>query len=199
MRRAVVLLWTLALGLALEYTVAPGDTLFSLSRRFSVPVERIRELNGLEGDLIRVGQRLVLPDPERPNFAALVRPYLGAPYRFGGTGSGGFDCSGLVGAVYARLGVRLPRTAAAMYRALPPVKVLRPGDLVFFSFGGKRVDHVGIYLGEGRFVHASTRGVVIEPLDAPWYRRVFVGARRVIGYDGRNERAQDHPAGAPPR
>ena len=199
MRRAVVLLWMLALGLALEYTVAPGDTLFSLSRRFGVSVERIRELNGLKGDLIRVGERLYLPDPERPDFAALVRPYLGAPYRFGGTGPGGFDCSGLVGAVYARLGVRLPRTAAAMYRALPPAGALLPGDLVFFSFSGGRVDHVGIYLGGGRFVHASTRGVVIEPLAAPWYQRVFLGARRVIRYDGANERTQDHPAGAPPR
>jgi len=71
---------------------------------------------------------------------------------------------------------------------------------VFFSFSGQRIDHVGIYLGNGRFVHASTRGVVVEKLDLPWYQEAFQGARRVpLGYDGANERAQDHPLGTAPR
>ena len=191
-------LWLIfGLALAWEYRVKPGDTLFSLARRYGTTVEAIQRANGLKGDLIRVGEVLTIPGPD---FEALVRPYLGAPYRYGGTGEGGFDCSGLVLRVYQRLGVRLPRTSRAMFESLPPVSEPGPGDLVFFSFSGGAVDHVGIYLGGGRFVHASDRGVVVEPLDAPWYRRAFRGARRVpLGYDGANERAQDHPAGAAPR
>ena len=77
----------------------------------------------------------------------------------------------------------LPRTTKEQYRTLPPVEgPLRPGDLVFFSFGGKEVDHVGIYLGRGVFAHASSYGsrVVIESLEAPFYRKVYRGARRVM-------------------
>ncbi len=187
----------LGLAFAWQYRVAPGDTLYSLARRYGTTVEAIRRANGLSSDLIRVGEVIEIPGPD---FEALVRPYLGAPYRFGGTGEGGFDCSGLVLRVYQKLGVRLPRTARAMFQSLPAVADPKPGDLVFFSFSGKAIDHVGIYLGRGRFVHASNRGVVIEPLDAPWYRRAYRGARSVpLSYDGRNERAQDHPAGAAPR
>ena len=201
MRRWVFLGVFLGLALAGRHVVAPGDTLFSLARLYGTTVEELKRLNGLDSDLIKVGQVLIVPgEGRRPEIVELVRPYLGAPYRFGGTGEGGFDCSGLVLVVYQKLGVSLPRTAAEMYQELLPVKEPRPGDLVFFSFGGVRPDHVGIYLGGGEFVHASNRGVVIERLDAPWYRRAYIGARRVLlSYDVSNERAQDHPAGAAPR
>jgi len=199
-RRLPGLLAVLGLAYAFGYLVEPGDTLYSLARRFGTTVEALKAANGLEGDLIRVGQRLEIPLPSRPDVLALVRPYLGAPYRYGGTGEGGFDCSGLVVRVYRELGVRLPRTSAEMFRQLPPVVEPLPGDLVFFSFSGNVIDHVGIYLGEGRFAHASNRGVVIEPLDLPWYKKAFRGARRVpLSYDGANERAQDHPVGTAPR
>jgi len=179
------------------YLVRPGDTLFSLARRFNTTVEAIRRANGLEGDLILVGQSLVIPPPD---LEALVTPYLGARYRLGATGPREFDCSGLVVRVYRELGVELPRTSAAQFEALEPVDEPRPGDLVFFGFRGTGVDHVGIYLGEGRFVHASVKGVVIEDLGLPWYRRAYRGARRVpLGYDSGNERAQDHTPGATPR
>ena len=83
---------------------------------------------------------------------------------------------------YAELGVALPRTTKEQYQAFPPAEAPRPGDLVFFSFGGKEVDHVGIYLGRGVFAHASSYGsrVVIESLEAPFYRKVYRGARRVM-------------------
>ncbi len=201
MRRGLPLWLFLALWAgAWSYRVEPGDTLYALARRYRTTVAAIQAASGLKGTLIRVGQRLEIPAPPPPAIEALVRPFLGAPYRYGGTGKGGFDCSGLVVRVYRELGVRLPRTAAGQFRALPPAGGLRPGDLVFFSFSGGAIDHVGIYLGAGRFVHASDRGVVIERLDLPWYRRAYRGARRVpLGYDGRNERAQDHTPGAAPR
>lgn len=107
---------------------------------------------------------------------------VGAPYRYGGASPQGFDCSGLVLYAHGQLGLAVPRTAEAQQRAARPVKraQLEPGDLVFFRLGGDEVDHVGIYVGGGRFVHAPRAGrpVIADALDDPYYERRFAGAGR---------------------
>ncbi len=110
---------------------------------------------------------------------------VGTPYRHGGnTPEGGFDCSGLVGYVFREAaGVGLPRTTQGLSQhAVPRVdrKHLRPGDLVFF--GTRRVSHVGIYVGEGRFVHAPSHGgtVRMDALDGPYWRDQYLQARRIL-------------------
>ncbi len=126
-------------------------------------------------------------DPVRAN-DVLMRALglVGTPYRYGGnTPAGGFDCSGLVGFVYldaARL--YLPRTTreiAKVDSTTPPRDRLASGDIVVFADGG-RVFHVGIYVGEGRFVHApSTGGTVrLDRIDSPYWSRVYAGARRIL-------------------
>lgn len=107
----------------------------------------------------------------------------GSRYRYGGVSRGGFDCSGFTRWVYAKHGVSLPHNAAAQSRTGKKVakSELQPGDLVFFSTRGKRVGHVGVYTGNGKFIHASNPrgGVKIDSLSSSYYGSRFVGARRV--------------------
>jgi cell wall-associated NlpC family hydrolase len=119
-------------------------------------------------------------DPASRNAAAarLATRYLGAPYVRAGSSPSGFDCSGLVRHVFATVGVALPHNAAQQYRYGTPIArdYLVPGDLVFFD----RLRHNGIYLGDGRFVHATRPGgVMIARLDNEWFRARWVGARRL--------------------
>jgi len=110
--------------------------------------------------------------------ARIATRYLGAPYVWGGASAAGFDCSGLITHVYGKVGVSIPHNAAQQYRYGTAVArdQLQAGDLVFFN----RLHHNGIYLGEGRFIHATKPGGVrIARLDDDWFRSRWVGARRL--------------------
>lgn len=110
--------------------------------------------------------------------------YRGVKYRFGGATPVGFDCSGYVMYVYNKHGIKLPRTADIQYKAGRPVKGkkdLKPGDLVFFETYEKGASHVGIYQGNGKFIHASSsRGVMVSSLSEAYYAKRYLGARRVL-------------------
>lgn len=125
-------------------------------------------------------------NPTRSTLMSRANSQRGTPYRYGTSGGGTFDCSGFTSAMYRKVGVRLPRTAAEQFGVGQHIaKVsLTKGDLVFFSntAGRRGVSHVGIYAGNGMFIHASSRGhaVRIDTLSRGYYASHFAGGRRLL-------------------
>jgi len=116
------------------------------------------------------------------NLFSSIGLYIGTAYRYGGKSPDGFDCSGFVQYLYEKnFLMLLPRTSGelASLGSVVPRNSLRPGDLVFFSAGG-RIDHVGIFIGGERFAHASINGVKISSLRERWYTEHYACSARLL-------------------
>ena len=122
----------------------------------------------------------------RESLVKTARDFIGVPYLWGGTSlETGFDCSGLTMTVYQLNGLNLPRHSRTQYDAGSPVSInqLQKGDLVFFALKGKRkVSHVGIYIGDGKFIHAPSHGkkICIEYLSTPFFAKGFVSGQNYL-------------------
>ncbi|MGD0472567.1 MAG: C40 family peptidase [Candidatus Velthaea sp.] len=141
------------------------------------PATRVSRLRRFAGGIVNRSSAIA---------ASLTRSalrFIGTPFVFGGTRPGGFDCSGYVQHVYALLGIHLPRTADAQYDAGHRIAAgMKPGDLVFFHTYAPGVSHVGIYLGNNRFIHSSSsHGVAISSLHNRYWAPRYLGAKRVFG------------------
>jgi len=193
------------------YTVRKGDSIYRIARRFKISNKELKEINGLETDILKPGQRLLL-EPEGEVYDAklleekieeeikkvseseeltlkeklilFAEKFLDIPYRFGGNSLLGIDCSAYVKKVYSLIGIELPRSARLQYHEGETVnkKELSIGDLVFFRTYASFPSHVGIYLGNDLFIHASSadRRVTIDSLNTPYYMKRFIGAKRLI-------------------
>ena len=116
------------------------------------------------------------------NLTRSAMRFIGTPYVFGGTTTSGFDCSGYVQHVFAMIGVHLPRTADAQFDVGQRVAsaAMVPGDLVFFHTYASGVSHVGIYLGNDKFISSSSRGVSVSSLHESYWAARYLGAKRVV-------------------
>lgn len=115
-----------------------------------------------------------------------IAPTIGTEYRGGGVSTSGFDCSGFTMYIYDKLGIDLPHQSGSQFSMGTAVSRsdLREGDLVFFNTTGKGVSHVGIFVGNGKFAHASSsNGVIINSLSESYYVNRYVGAKRIMSND----------------
>lgn len=133
----------------------------------------------------QIGQARQVVNSTATDLISTAMGFLGVPYRRGGTDSAtGFDCSGFVVALYREsLGLILPRTAAEQASATQTIEVadLQPGDLVFFNTMRRAFSHVGVYVGDGKFIHSPRTGaqVRVEDMGVSYWQTRFNGARRV--------------------
>lgn len=117
-------------------------------------------------------------------FARKIQPLLGTPYRFGGTTTAGFDCSGFTQYVYKSMGINLPRTTGQQFTKGMAVslKSMQPGDILFFDTGSGSISHNGIYMGNGKMAHAATGQGSVKINDLDWYIEHYrvVGVKRYL-------------------
>ena len=184
------------------YVVRKGDSLSRIAKRLGATPQALAKANGLRlNGILRPGMRLEVPAArgKAAQTASVQAParaqdgtsrlvetamrYRGVRYRYGGITNRGMDCSGLVSRVLDVNGIDAPHNSRALYRLGQAVSrdKLEAGDLVFFNTKGRGISHVGIYIGDGKFVHASSaKGRVrVDTLREGYYHRRYVGARRV--------------------
>lgn len=171
------------------YTVQSGDTLWGIATRNKMSVDQLKALNNLTTNTISVGQVLKLsgqaPAPTTTSHATTIdaliaesKKYIGVPYVWGGSTPSGFDCSGYLNYVFAKVGVSIPRTVETIHSATRPVSTPRVGDLVFFTTYKPGPSHAGIYLGNNQFIHsASSTGVTISDMNNTYWKARYLGAR----------------------
>ena len=191
-----------------EYRVRRGDTLEALAQKFNIDREELIDLNSAAKRRLKPGMTVFIPrteegaeesvvlhdrlqkpwknEEERGILVKVAKSFAGAPYRFGGESVRGLDCSAFVKKMYEIFEVQLPRSAREQFCAGPRVDRddLTTGDLVFFKT--KRLarfpTHVGIYIGDQRFIHASSlfgRGVKVDRLTDAYFTRTYMGAVRI--------------------
>lgn len=181
-----------------SYTVQQGDSFYSIARQYNVPVSDLMRANSVgEQTTLQIGQVLTLPvgtpvsrgsayavRSKGTQIVAMAQKFLHVPYVWAGISPGGFDCSGFTYYLFTKHGISLPRMADEQFEVGQRVakRDLLPGDLVFFETYDVGPSHVGIYVGEGQFIHASSGAgeVTITPLSKPYYVERYLGARRII-------------------
>jgi murein DD-endopeptidase / murein LD-carboxypeptidase len=185
---AILLLSLLCVGS--QYTSAQFSK--SKNRKYKLPdlpeKEVFKDKGVLDPDTLRFqfhSQKTGLSLDTAANLDLYYQMYewLGTRYRFGGESKKGIDCSGFTGVIYENVYKRtLPRDSRSMYKMTRPIskEEMKEGDLVFFRIRRGQVSHVGIYLGDNKFVHSSTSsGVIVSDLREDYYRRYFYKAGRL--------------------
>ncbi|WP_409252152.1 LysM peptidoglycan-binding domain-containing protein [Bacillus sp. SCS-153A] len=181
------------------YSVVSGDSLLRIALNHDVTVSQLKEWNKLKNDTIYIGQKLkihanpsTVKEPAKDkaksdnlgvNVEELLEEakfHIGTPYAWGGSSAGGFDCSGFIYYVYKEAGMNISRqSSGGYYNRSYYVDKPEPGDLVFFENTYKKgISHVGIYVGDNKFIHAGDSGVQITSLDHSYWKSKFDGFKR---------------------
>jgi peptidoglycan DL-endopeptidase LytE len=216
-------------GEFIEYKVQKGDTVEKVAMKFGIEKDDIVESNSNLKRRLSPGRVLLIPriveseageevidfsggtmkpwrtTEEKFMLVKVAKSFMGAPYRYGGNSVRGLDCSAFVKKIYDIFDVQLPRSARDQFKTGPKVSrdQLAVGDLVFFRTKryAKYPTHVGIYIGEGNFIHSSSGhariGVKVDSLQTDFYNKTFIGATRVKKSPEENSEATGYPEGSP--
>ncbi|WP_110928367.1 C40 family peptidase [Bacillus massiliglaciei] len=186
------------------YTVVAGDSLSKIAKNKGTTVSKLKSINGLSSDLIRVGQKLKLTGsasaasntPARKvssttassnasieKVVAEAKKLIGTPYSWAGASPSGFDCSGFIYYTFKQAGYQISRVSSSTYYDLgKSVSSPQRGDLIFFATGSNKsvISHMGIYLGGGQFIHASSsQGVMISDTSNSYWNPKIIGYKRL--------------------
>ncbi|MFJ8257624.1 LysM peptidoglycan-binding domain-containing protein [Peribacillus asahii] len=190
------------------YKVVAGDTLTKIANKHNLTLGELKQLNKLSSTVIKVGDTLIVSSsstetiidlPEETNSSANTyetengpsidkviaeaKKVIGTPYSWAGSTPAGFDCSGFVYYAFKKAGYSISRHSSSTYYALgKTVSSPQRGDLVFFATGSNRsvVNHLGIYLGDNQFIHASSsKGVMISSVNDSYYKSRLIGYKRL--------------------
>ena len=177
---------------AATYKVKSGDSLYKIAKAYGTTYQAIMKENNLKTSSIRIGQKLKINEKKTLTSAVTTvkktasiidnaKKYVGTKYVFGGTTKSGFDCSGLVWRVLKDSGKKVNRlTAAGYYNVSKKVSTPKAGDLVFFSNTYKKgVSHIGIYVGNGKMISATSSGVKVDKVKTGYWGKYFTGYGRI--------------------
>lgn len=181
------------------YIVVKGDTLSKIARQANISVADLKSYNSLTSDIIRIGQKLSLVKSATPASAvetpekvtdsgnkvdtliSEAKKLIGTPYSWAGASPSGFDCSGFIYYTFKKAGYEVSRLSSSTYYDMgKKVSSPKSGDLVFFATGSSKsvVSHMGIYLGNGQFIHASSsNGIEINNVSNSYYKSKLIGYR----------------------
>ncbi|PCK22300.1 peptidoglycan endopeptidase [Bacillus pumilus] len=180
------------------HKVVKGDTLSKIGKKYGMTVKELKSLNKLKTDLIKIGQKLKVkktakvkttPVKEKTvstsslNTSKLVadaKAQNGTPYKWGGTTPKGFDCSGFMWYIINKQKKISRQTTEGFWGSMKSVSTPKVGDFVFFTTYKSGPSHMGVYLGNNKFIHAASDGVTISDMNSSYWKPIYLGAKTFV-------------------